>query len=68
MDLWQSDVAVSHDFIPLDEWADNLLRMYDYSTVQDAIMSLGRSYEDYEAQAAFDDVAWRCEQLSLTRV
>lgn len=65
MALWQSDVATSHDFIPLDEWADNLLKMYDYSTVQDAISSLGHTYEDYEAQEALDAVAWKCEQFAL---
>ena len=65
MELWKSVVATNNDWIPMDEWCDNLLRMYDFSTVQSAIDNLERTYADTEAQAALDAVAWKCEQIVM---
>lgn len=65
MECWQNTVATEHDWIPMDDWVDNLLKLYDYATVEEAISRLNRTYGDTEAQEALDAVLWGCEQLAL---
>lgn len=53
---WCEVVATNHNWMPLDEYMESLLRQYDADTVQSAMDSLGRTYDDTEAQAALDAV------------